>query len=206
MTSKGLVKRTEIREFENINKNGKIAIRLNDDDSLAFVTATSGNAEIIIAGTNGKAVRFNENGVRPMSRTARGVIGYNTDGGKVIGLATNEEGNYILTISANGFGKKSVLEDFRLTNRGTKGVKAINITEKTGDLVAMRAVNGDEDLMIMSDAGIIIRISLNQVSVYSRAAQGVKVINLSDDQVVSSVAVIEPDGETVESEIKDESE
>lgn len=206
VTSKGLVKRTEIREFENINKNGKIAIRLNDDDSLAFVTATSGNAEIIIAGTNGKAVRFNENGVRPMSRTARGVIGYNTDGGKVIGLATNEEGNYILTISANGFGKKSVLEDFRLTNRGTKGVKAINITEKTGDLVAMRAVNGDEDLMIMSDAGIIIRISLNQVSVYSRAAQGVKVINLSDDQVVSSVAVIEPDGETVESEIKDESE
>lgn len=206
VTSKGLVKRTEIREFENINKNGKIAIRLNDDDSLAFVTATSGNAEIIIAGTNGKAVRFNENGVRPMSRTARGVIGYNTDGGKVIGLATNEEGNYILTISANGFGKKSVLEDFRLTNRGTKGVKAINITEKTGDLVAMRAVNGDEDLMIMSDAGIIIRISLNQVSVYSRAAQGVKVINLSDGQVVSSVAVIEPDGETVESEIKDESE
>ncbi|MGM9941213.1 MAG: DNA gyrase subunit A [Bulleidia sp.] len=209
VTDKGLVKRTEIAEFESINKNGKIAIKLNDDDALAFVTATSGNAEIIIAGTNGKAVRFNENGVRPMSRTARGVIGFNTDGGHVIGLATNEEGKYILTISANGYGKKSVLEDFRLTNRGTKGVKAINITEKTGNLVAMRAVNGDEDLMIMSDAGIIIRISLNQVSVYSRAAQGVKVINLSDDQIVSSVAVLDPDGETEEAQVEeteDESE
>ena len=173
-------------------------MKLNEDDSLAFVCATDGNAEIIVAGSNGKAVRFNETTVRPMSRIARGVKGFNTDGGEVIGLATNEQGKYILTISSNGYGKKSLLEDFRLTNRGSRGVKAITITEKTGDLVALRAVNGDEDLMIMSDGGIIIRISLTQVAVYSRAAQGVKVINLSDDQIVSSVAVVAPDGETEE--------
>ena len=196
VTDKGLVKRTEIAEFENINKNGKIAIKLNDDDSLAFVVATSGNAEIIIAGTNGKAVRFREDSVRAMSRIARGVKGFNVDGGHVIGLATNEEGKYILTVSSNGYGKKSELTDFRLTNRGSKGVKAISLTDKTGDLIAMRAVNGDEDLMIMSDGGIIIRISLTQVSVYGRGAQGVRVINLSGNQKVSSVAVVDPDGET----------
>lgn len=196
VTDKGLVKRTEIAEFENINKNGKIAIKLNDDDSLAFVVATSGKAEIIIAGTNGKAVRFREDSVRSMSRIARGVKGFNVDGGHVIGLATNEEGKYILTVSSNGYGKKSELTDFRLTNRGSKGVKAISLTDKTGDLIAMRAVNGDEDLMIMSDGGIIIRISLTQVSVYGRGAQGVRVINLSGNQKVSSVAVVDPDGET----------
>ena len=133
-----------------------------------------------------------------MSRIARGVKGFNTDGGEVIGLATNEQGKYILTISSKGFGKKSLLEDFRLTNRGNRGVKAITVTERTGDLVALRAVNGDEDLMIMSDGGIIIRISLKQVGVYSRAAQGVKFINLLEDHVVSSVAVVAPDGETDE--------
>ena len=197
-TEKGLVKRTPISEFENINKNGKIAIKLNEDDVLAFVTATSGKAEIIVAGTNGKAVRFNEDGIRPSSRIARGVKGFNVDGGHVIGLATNEEGKYILTISSKGYGKKSELTDFRLTNRGSKGVKAVNLTEKTGDLVAMRAVNGDEDLMIMSDGGIVIRISLKQVGVYSRATQGVKVINLTNNQIVSSVAVVDPDEETDE--------
>ena len=197
-TEKGLVKRTPISEFENINKNGKIAIKLNEDDALAFVTATSGKAEIIVAGTNGKAVRFNEDGIRPSSRIARGVKGFNVDGGHVIGLATNEEGKYILTISSKGYGKKSELTDFRLTNRGSKGVKAVNLTEKTGDLVAMRAVNGDEDLMIMSDGGIVIRISLKQVGVYSRATQGVKVINLTNNQIVSSVAVVDPDEETDE--------
>ena len=167
-------------------------------DPVLRLKITDGNAEIIIAGSNGKAVRFNETTVRSMSRIARGVKGFNTDGGEVIGLATNEQGKYILTVSSNGYGKKSLLEDFRLTNRGNMGVKAITITEKTGDLVALRAVNGDEDLMIMSDGGIIIRISLTQVGVYSRAAQGVKVINLSEDQIVSSVAVVAPDGETEE--------
>lgn len=192
VTKQGIIKRTTFDEYENINKNGKIAIKLNEDDELAFVRSTDGNAEIIIAGSNGKAVRFLENTVRPLGRTARGVKGFNVDGGYVIGLATNLEGKYILTITENGFGKKSSLEDYRMTRRGARGVKTVNVTEKSGKLVCMRAVRGDEDCMIMTAGGIVIRISLNQVSVYSRSAQGVKVINVKDD-IVSSVAILEPE-------------
>lgn len=192
VTKQGIIKRTTFDEYENINKNGKIAIKLNEDDELAFVRSTDGNAEIIIAGSNGKAVRFLENTVRPLGRTARGVKGFNVDGGYVIGLATNLEGEYILTITENGFGKKSSLEDYRMTRRGARGVKTVNVTEKLGKLVCMRAVRGDEDCMIMTAGGIVIRISLNQVSVYSRSAQGVKVINVKDD-IVSSVAILEPE-------------
>ena len=192
VTKQGIIKRTTFDEYENINKNGKIAIKLNEDDELAFVRSTDGNAEIIIAGSNGKAVRFLENTVRPLGRTARGVKGFNVDGGYVIGLATNLEGEYILTITENGFGKKSALADYRMTHRGARGVKTVNVTEKSGKLVCMRAVRGDEDCMIMTAGGIVIRISLNQVSVYSRSAQGVKVINVKDD-IVSSVAILEPE-------------
>ena len=192
VTKQGIIKRTTFDEYENINKNGKIAIKLNEDDELAFVRSTDGNAEIIIAGSNGKAVRFLENTVRPLGRTARGVKGFNVDGGYVIGLATNLEGEYILTITENGFGKKSALVDYRMTRRGARGVKTVNVTEKSGKLVCMRAVRGDEDCMIMTAGGIVIRISLNQVSVYSRSAQGVKVINVKDD-IVSSVAILEPE-------------
>ena len=192
VTKQGIIKRTTFDEYENINKNGKIAIKLNEDDELAFVRSTDGNAEIIIAGSNGKAVRFLENTVRPLGRTARGVKGFNVDGGYVIGLATNLEGEYILTITENGFGKKSALTDYRMTHRGARGVKTVNVTEKSGKLVCMRAVRGDEDCMIMTAGGIVIRISLNQVSVYSRSAQGVKVINVKDD-IVSSVAILEPE-------------
>ena len=192
VTKQGIIKRTTFDEYENINKNGKIAIKLNEDDELAFVRSTDGNVEIIIAGSNGKAVRFLENTVRPLGRTARGVKGFNVDGGYVIGLATNLEGEYILTITENGFGKKSALADYRMTRRGARGVKTVNVTEKSGKLVCMRAVRGDEDCMIMTAGGIVIRISLNQVSVYSRSAQGVKVINVKDD-IVSSVAILEPE-------------
>lgn len=192
VTKQGIIKRTTFDEYENINKNGKIAIKLNEDDELAFVRSTDGNAEIIIAGSNGKAVRFLENTVRPLGRTARGVKGFNVDGGYVIGLATNLEGEYILTITENGFGKKSALADYRMTRRGARGVKTVNVTEKSGKLVCMRAVRGDEDCMIMTAGGIVIRISLNQVSVYSRSAQGVKAINVKDD-IVSSVAILEPE-------------
>ena len=192
VTKQGIIKRTTFDEYENINKNGKIAIKLNEDDELAFVRSTDGNAEIIIAGSNGKAVRLLENTVRPLGRTARGVKGFNVDGGYVIGLATNLEGEYILTITENGFGKKSALVDYRMTRRGARGVKTVNVTEKSGKLVCMRAVRGDEDCMIMTAGGIVIRISLNQVSVYSRSAQGVKVINVKDD-IVSSVAILEPE-------------
>lgn len=202
-TKKGLVKRTSVEEFENINKNGKIAIKFNDDDALAFVKATSGHAEIIIAGSNGKAVRFNEETVRPLSRAAKGVKGFNVDAGEVIGLATNEEGKYILTITKNGFGKKSDLSDYRITSRGAKGVRTANLTDKTGELVAMRSINGDEDCMIMTDAGIIIRISLKQVSVVGRNTIGVKFINIKDGEGVSNVAILDPEDDSEEDQLEE---
>ncbi len=191
-TKNGLVKKTIISEFENINRNGKIAILLNEDDELAFVKGISENDEIILACTNGKAVRFSENTIRPSGRSSHGVRGVNTDGGTVIGMATSREGKYILTVTEKGFGKKSLLEDFRMTNRGTKGVKALGIGEKTGNLVCMKAVSGDEDCMIMTDDGIIIRISLTAVSVYGRGAMGVKLIRVGENTKVSNVELIEP--------------
>ena len=203
-TRNGIVKRTEISEFYNINRNGKIAIKLSDDDELAFVKGTTGSNEIIIAGSNGKAVRFKEDYIRPLGRTARGVKGFNTDGGTVIGMATDSEGRYILTITEKGYGKKSPLDDYRMTSRGAKGVKTVNVTDKTGPLVCMKAVSGDEDCMIMTDSGIVIRITLTQVSVYSRSAQGVKVINVKDDQKVSTVAILEPEAEETEEETTEE--
>ena len=193
VTKKGIIKKTPIEEFYSINRNGKIAIKLNEDDELAFVKATHGEDEIIIAGSNGKAVRFAEEKVRPMGRTARGVRGFNVDGGTVIGMATSKEGNYILTVTENGYGKKSLIDDYRITGRGAKGVKTVTVSERTGSLVCMKAVNGDEDCMIMTDSGIIIRITLKQVSVYGRAAQGVHLINVKDDQKVSTVEILPPE-------------
>ena len=192
-TKNGIIKRTQIEEFYNINKNGKYAIKLNEDDELAFVKGTNGSNEIILAGSNGKAMRFLEDTIRPLGRTARGVRGFNTDGGSVIGMATNSEGKYLLTVTENGFGKKSPINEYRMTNRGAKGVKAVNITEKTGNLVCMMAVDGDEDCMLMTNTGIIIRISLKQVSIYSRSAQGVKLINVKNDQKVSTIAILQPE-------------
>ena len=195
VTKKGLIKRTSLSEFENINRNGKIAIKLNEGDELAFARATTGSDEIIIAGSNGKAVRFKEDGIRPLGRTARGVKGFNVDGGSVIGMATNKEGHYILTVTEKGYGKKSNLDDYRITARGGKGVKTVNVTDKTGNLVCMRAVEGNEDCMIMTDNGIMIRISLEQVSVYGRGAQGVRVISVKDEAKVSAVSILDPEPE-----------
>jgi DNA gyrase subunit A len=189
-TKEGLVKRVAVSEFESIRQSGKIAISLRDGDELIAVKQTTGDDEIIIAGANGKAVRFNENDVRPMGRNAAGVRGFNVDGSEVIGMTTDKEGEYILAVTQGGYGKKSALEDYRLTNRGAKGVKTINITEKNGPLVSMRAVTGNEELLIVTDEGTVIRISLKNVGTYGRNTQGVKLIQLGEGHSVSSVAVI----------------
>jgi DNA gyrase subunit A len=192
-TKEGLVKRVAVSEFESIRQTGKIAISLRDGDELIAVKQTTGDDEIIIAGANGKAVRFNENDVRPMGRNAAGVRGFNVDGSEVIGMTTDKEGDYILAVTQGGYGKKSALDDYRLTNRGAKGVKTINITEKNGLLVSMRAVTGNEELLIVTDEGIVIRISLKNVGTYGRNTQGVKLIQLGEGHSVSSVAVIPVD-------------
>lgn len=195
VTKNGIVKRTSVSEFENINRNGKIAISLKEDDELAFVKLTTGNDEIIIAGSNGKAVRFNEDQIRVMGRSAAGVTGFNCDGSKVVGVALSNEGKTILSISENGYGKRSYLEDYRLTSRGKKGVRTINITEKTGKLVSVKAVNGDEDVMIVSSSGIMIRTSLQNVGIYGRNTQGVRLINLTDDAKVTKVTLVDHEEE-----------
>ncbi|MDE6195836.1 MAG: DNA gyrase subunit A, partial [Erysipelotrichaceae bacterium] len=180
VTVQGTVKRVSMEEFASIRQNGKIAITLKDNDELLGVKETTGNDEIIIAGSNGKAVRFHENEVRAMGRTASGVKGFNVDGGSVVGIATTNEGNHLLSVSEKGYGKRTEIEEYRLSARGAKGVKTINVTEKTGELVSVRAVSGDEDVMIITNEGIIIRISLENVGIYGRSTQGVRLINVED--------------------------
>lgn len=204
VTKQGLVKRVSLEEFSSIRQTGKIAISLREDDELVNVKRTTGDNEIIIGGSNGKAVRFNENAVRPMGRNASGVKGFNPDKGIVIGMATNKEGSYILVVTEKGYGKKSALSDYRLTSRGGKGVKTVNITERNGQLVSLRAVNGNEDLMIITNEGIVIRISLADVAVYGRNAQGVKLINVYDEQSVATVAIVEQEEDIDECESENE--
>lgn len=207
VTKNGLCKRTAIEEFESIRQNGKIAIVLKDDDELVGVKATSGNSEIIIGASNGKAVRFNESDVRATGRNSSGVCGMNiekTD--HIVGIASDSNGNEILVVSENGYGKRSKLEDYRMTKRGAKGVKTININEKNGPLVSLKAVNGDEDCMIMTNDGIIIRINVDKIGVYGRVSQGVRLIKPNENCVVSTVAIVEHEEEVDEAETVDKSE
>ena len=191
-TKNGIVKRTEISEFESIRQNGKIAIVLNEDDELIGVKGTTGNDEILIAASNGKCVRFNENDVRPMGRKSVGVKGMNVDGSNVIGLALSTEGNYILSVSEKGYGKKTEISEYRLCKRGAKGVITVNISEQTGALTSIRSVNGDEDAMIITNEGIIIRLSLDKVANYGRNTKGVRLINLNNsDAIVSKVTIVD---------------
>lgn len=204
-TEQGVVKRTSIKEYESIRQNGKIAISLREGDHLLDVKMTNGNAIIGIASSLGKMVNFNENAVRPMGRTASGVRGMNIDEGIAVGMVTSLEGEYILAVTDKGYGKMTHYSDYRLTSRGTKGVITIHATEKVGNLVTIRAVDGNEDLMVITKAGIIIRIPLDQVKVAGRNTQGVRIIRLDENQTVSSVAVVEhqEQEEVVEEEKKE---
>lgn len=204
ITKNGLVKRTNVKEFDSIRQNGKIAISLRDGDELVSVKHTDGKAYIGIAANNGKMVKFHEKDVRMMGRTASGVKGMNVDGGFVVGATTSLDGQYILVVSENGYGKMSPFEDYRITTRGTKGILTIHATEKIGSLVAMRAVQGTEDLMIMTKAGVIIRISLGQVKIAGRNTQGVRLIRLEEGQEISSTAVLDPEEEEEIEEAQEE--
>ena len=205
VTKQGVVKRVELSEFDSIRQNGKIAITLKDDDELMSVKMTDGDNQIIIGGSNGKAVRFEEDQVRSMGRSASGVQGFNVDGGEVVGVATDKEGTHVLAITENGYGKRTELEEYRITNRGAKGVKTVNITEKNGDLVALRAVDGDEDALLISSDGTVIRIAVKDVGIYGRSTIGVKLISVSDNAKVASVAIMQPEDEDDQEEAVAES-
>ena len=189
VTRKGLVKRTKIEEFDSIRKSGKIAITLKEDDELLFVTKTDGNNEIVIGSSNGRLVRFNENEIRVMGRTASGVKGIEIPEDAICVSAEKvDPTSDILIITENGYGKRTNIEEYRLTHRGSKGVKALNVTEKNGNLAAVKNVNDDEELMIITNSGIIIKIPMNQVSKMSRVTQGVRLINLKENQKVTTIA------------------
>ncbi|AMC08532.1 DNA gyrase subunit A [Turicibacter sp. H121] len=191
-TRSGVVKRTMLSAFGHIRTNGLIALSLREDDELIGVRKTSGNDDIIIASSGGKAVWFEETEVRPMGRTAAGVRGIFLEEGEVaVGMEMVTMDQEILVVTENGFGKRTSIQEYRKTKRGGKGVKTLTITEKNGTLVAMKAVNGDEDLLIVTNKGVIIRTPIHQISQTGRATQGVKLIRLTDDQLVSSVAVVE---------------
>ena len=202
-TKNGIVKRTSVAEYESIRKNGKIAISLREGDSLLDVKYTEGDTTICLASNKGKLVKFNENDARPLGRTASGVIGIDLGDEPntyVIGMTTSLEGQYILVITSKGYGKMSEIERYRETHRGAKGVTTLNATPKNGRLVAMRAVHGDEDLMMVTNGGTVIRIPLDQVKVSDRNTQGVRVIRLEDDkQRVSSITVV-PHEDEIEGE------
>ena len=191
-TKDGLIKRTDIVEFDSIRNNGKKAITLKDDDELISVKKTDGNAEILMCSSDGRMVRFNEESIRVMGRGASGVRGINLGASVLINMDVVTENQEVLVITKHGYGKKTPIADYRITNRGGKGVKTLNITDKNGDIVSFEVLNdNNKDVMIVTNEGIIIRIDANQISTMSRVTQGVRLINLKGEQSVSSVAIIE---------------
>lgn len=200
-TQNGLVKRTELTEFDNIRNNGKIAITLKDNDKLISARKTDGTKEIMIASSNGRMIRFNENEIRVMGRTASGVRGIDLGYGICVGCEVTDKTEQILVVTEKGYGKRTNIEEYRQTHRGSKGVKALNITDKNGNIVSFKIVNQNEDLMIITNNGIIIRLPIDQISITGRVAQGVKLINLKEEQNVSTVAIISKEElESVEKE------
>lgn len=205
VTEKGIVKRTPITEFASIRQNGKIAIGLKEDDMLLAVKLTDGDTVVGLAADNGKMVKFHENDVRSMGRNASGVKGMNvSDGSKVIGVTTSLAGKYILAITDKGYGKMSEFSEYRLTKRGTKGVLTIKSNAKIGELVSVRAVDGIEDLLVITLGGIVIRTPLTQVKIAGRNTQGVRIIKLDGKQRVSSIAIVDHVEETEDEEFTEE--
>ena len=208
-TKNGLVKRTAISEFDNIRKGGKISILLKDDDELVAVKKTSGEDEIVIGANNGRMVRFVETEIRSMGRNTSGVKGMDLGDSFVVGSEVLKPEQLVLIVTENGYGKQSLIEEYRLTHRGSKGVKALNITEKNGMMVALKCVDKDsiekQDIMIITDSGIIMRMPLSQISILKRATQGVRLIHLKDNQKVSTIALVEKEEEKeIQEEISEE--
>ena len=194
-TRQGMVKKTQLEAFSRPRANGINAITINEGDQLIEAKLTNGKNEIIIANKEGRAIRFNEEKVRPMGRTAAGVKAMTLGSGKdaVIGMISADptQADFsVFVVSEKGNGKRSPLEDYRMTNRGGKGVKTINITEKTGQLVAIKWVSEFDDLMITTADGIVIRTPVSDVRLMGRATQGVKVIRIAESEIIADVTVI----------------
>ncbi|WP_183559406.1 DNA gyrase subunit A [Mucilaginibacter sp. SP1R1] len=207
-TKKGTIKKTSLEAYSRPRANGINAININEGDSLLEANLTSGTSEIVMALKSGRAIRFNESTVRPMGRTATGVrgISLDSDNDEVIGMISiNDTETTVLVVSEKGYGKRTDIDDYRVTNRGGKGVKTLNITEKTGNLVAIKGVTDKEDLMIINKSGIIIRMAISELRTMGRATQGVRLITLKNNDEIASVAKIEHD-EDEEKELDENAE
>lgn len=209
VTKKGLIKRSALSNFNRINRNGKIAIKFRDDDELIAVRLTDGEKHILIGTAQASLIRFKETDVRAMSRIAAGVKGIRLrDGDEVIGLDVADDDNQdeILVVTEKGYGKRTSIEDYRLSNRGGMGVKTAKLTERNGRLVCITTVEGDEDLMVVTNQGVIIRMEVSNISVNGRMAQGVRLIRLDDEQYVSTVAKVKKEPEDIEADEQTTSE
>jgi DNA gyrase subunit A len=197
-TKKGTIKKTSLEAYSRPRANGINAININEGDQLLEACMTNGQSEIVMALRSGRAIRFNESTVRPMGRTATGVRGVTlaNDKDEVVGMiAINNPDVTVLVVSENGYGKRTDIEDYRVTNRGGKGVKTINVTDKTGELVAIKDVTDNDDLMIINKSGIVIRIGVGDLRVMGRATQGVRLITLKGDDSIASIAKVEHEDE-----------
>ena len=205
-TREGVIKKTKLEAYSRPRQNGVNAIVIREGDRLIEAKITSGNAEIMIAARGGKAIRFNENTVRPIGRVGAGVRGIALDeGDEVVGMICIEPDakKDVLVLSENGYGKRTDLDEYRITNRGGKGVKTINITEKTGELISIQSVTDDNDLMIINRSGVTIRTEVSQIRLAGRATQGVRIINLREGDAIASVMAV-PAGEDEEAAANDE--
>lgn len=208
-TKKGTIKKTSLEAYSRPRANGINAININEGDQLLEACLTSGTSEIVMALRSGRAIRFNESTVRPMGRTATGVRGITlgSESDEVIGMiSVDDPETTVLVVSEKGYGKRTDIEDYRVTNRGGKGVKTISVTEKTGNLVAVKGVNDTEDLMIINKSGIVIRISVEELRVMGRATQGVRLINLKGDDEIASITKVDREEEETEEEILSDEE
>jgi len=197
-TRKGIIKKTSLEAYSRPRQNGINAITIRDDDQLLEARLTNGNNEVLMALKSGRAIRFNENTVRPMGRNASGVKGITlaNEQDEVVGMICPENGlSDILVVSEKGYGKRSKLDDYRITNRGGKGVKTINITEKTGQLISIDSVTDNDDLMIINRSGLIIRLAVADLRIMGRATQGVRLINLRDNDSIAAVTKVEVEKE-----------
>ncbi len=189
-TKLGVVKKTLISEFDNIRQSGKIAITLREDDELNSVKKSTGNDQILMCSSNGRMVRFNEEEIRTMGRTATGVKGINLSGDVCVGTEVTSDNSNVLVVTAKGYGKKTPVSEYRETKRGSKGVKTLNITEKNGKIIGFKSVQDDNDLIIVTNEGIIIRLDINNISTMGRVTQGVRLINLKDNNLVATISVV----------------
>ncbi|MBR2403649.1 MAG: DNA gyrase subunit A [Lachnospiraceae bacterium] len=209
VTKKGIAKKTPLMEYQNVRKNGLNAIVIREDDELIEVKVTNKDSEIFMATKNGMCIRFKEADVRATGRTSMGVIGMNVDeDDEIIGMQIDSDGEALLFVSENGMGKRTNVEEFHVQNRGDKGVKCYNITEKTGRLIGFKSVNDDNEIMMITTEGIIIQIRVNEISVLKRITSGVKLINLDEGVNVAQVALVQREIPTPEydDEIIDETE